>query len=391
MQNPQRILAVLDDDPAVSETISMVAEGEGFSVHPFTDALTFLAALPALQPSHVVLDLLMPGMDGIEVLRRLARAQCGAAVVLTSGTGQRVLESARATASERGLAVTGVLPKPFRPGPLSQLLAPAAVARRAVAPPRPPLALAPAELAEALATKAILVVAQPKVEVVSGKVVGAELLARWTHPTRGPIPPDVFVALAEASGQVQELTDAVLAQGLAWFAKSPLRLLGGIAVNLSTSSLEEVSLADRFESACASHGVSPSQVVLEITESSAMNRTANCFDTLTRLRLKGFKLSVDDFGTGYSSLAQLARLPLSEIKIDRSFVMQLLASRDARKIVDATIGLAQSMNLDCVAEGVEDANVLSALAELGCPLAQGYHISRPIPGVEFDAWLLRNR
>ena len=110
-------------------------------------------------------------------------------------------------------------------------------------------------------------------------------------------------------------------------------------------------------------------------------------DTLTRLRLKGFSLSVDDFGTGYSSLAQLARLPLSEIKIDRSFVMRLLDSDDARKIVDATIRLAKGMDLVSVAEGVEDAAVQDAVAQLGCTLAQGYHISRPLPVDDFDAWL----
>lgn len=391
MIDSRRVLIVLDDEPAVTETISMVAEGDGFDVHPFTDAKSFLDALPVLQPSHVVLDLVMPGMDGVEVLRRLAGAGCDAALVLTSGTGQRVLESARATAAERGLSVVGVLPKPFRPAVLRQILAAGAHAKRVASRPRPSLDVTARDLARALSQNAIDVVAQPKVEVISGNVVGAELLARWTDPELGPVPPDVFVALAESSGQVRALTDAVLAKGLAWYAKSPLRLLGGIAVNLSTSSLADVELANRIEEACADHFVPPSQVVLEITESSAMDRTADCFDTLTRLRLKGFRLSVDDFGTGYSSLAQLARLPLSEIKIDRSFVMHLLDSRDARKIVDATISLAGSMDLDCVAEGVEDANVMAALAEMGCPLAQGYHISRPVPGRDFDAWLLRAR
>ncbi|WP_290886919.1 EAL domain-containing response regulator [Arenimonas sp.] len=391
MNVASRILAILDDDHAVAETIAVVAENEGFTVHRFAEASGFLAALPGLQPSHVVLDLVMPGMDGVEVLRRLAGSDCGAALLLTSGTGQRVLESARATAAERGLTVVGILPKPFKPVHLREMLAKGVAPRRAPGLRRCHADFAPQELAEAIRDGAIHVFAQPKVEVVSGKVVGAELLARWNHPERGMVPPDVFVALAEASGQVQAFTDAVLAEGLAWFAKSPLREMGSVAVNLSTSSLAEVTLADRIELACARHQLSPTQVVLEITESSAMDRTADCFDTLTRLRLKGFRLSVDDFGTGYSSLAQLARLPLSEIKIDRSFVMQMLVSNDARKIVASTIRLAESMEMDCVAEGVEDAQVLAALAELGCPLAQGYHISRPVPGPEFDAWLLGAR
>ena len=142
-----------------------------------------------------------------------------------------------------------------------------------------------------------------------------------------------------------------------------------------------------WQAACDRAGVPPGRLILEITESTAMDRTADSFDTLTRLRLKGFSLSVDDFGTGYSSLAQLARLPLSEIKIDRSFVMRLLDSDDARKIVDATIRLAKGMDLVSVAEGVEDAAVQDAVAQLGCTLAQGYHISRPLPVDDFDAWL----
>jgi EAL domain-containing protein (putative c-di-GMP-specific phosphodiesterase class I) len=187
---------------------------------------------------------------------------------------------------------------------------------------------------------------------------------------------------------MQPLTLLVLEQALAWYAASPLRAQrGSLAVNLSTSCLADVALADQIQAACTRAGVSADRLILEITESTAMDRTADSFDTLTRLRLKGFRLSVDDFGTGYSSLAQLARLPLSEIKIDKSFVMRLLESDDARKIVDATIRLAKGMGLVSVAEGVEDAAVLEALAALGCELAQGYHISRPLPVAEFDAWL----
>ena len=135
------------------------------------------------------------------------------------------------------------------------------------------------------------------------------------------------------------------------------------------------------------HGIAPGRLVLEITESSAMDRTADCFDTLTRLWLKGFRLSLDDFGTGYSSLSQLVRLPLSEIKIDRSFVARMLSSQDAARIVDATLRLARGMDLACVAEGVEDEEVLEALAGEGCEMAQGYFISRPMPCAEFDRWL----
>ena len=365
-----------------------MAEGSGFTVHCVEEPGLFFEAVRTLAPSHVAIDLIMPGMDGVEVLRQLAATGCTSAVILTSGMGPKVLEAAQATASERGLNIAGVLPKPFRPAMLRELLDRQPRTPRAPASARPAARVTAQVLRQAIAERRITIVAQPKLDVSSRQVVGAEILARWNDPVHGFVPPDVFVALAEAEGLMQPLTLLVLEQALAWFADSPLRASGGsVAVNLSTSCLSDVALADYIQQSCSDAGVAAEQLILEITESTAMDRTADSFDTLTRLRLKGFRLSVDDFGTGYSSLAQLARLPLSEIKIDRSFVMKLLSSEDARKIVDATIRLAQGMDLVSVAEGVEDEAVLGALADLGCTLAQGYHIARPLPVEEFDAWL----
>ena len=386
----ERCLVILDDDQTVARTIGFVAEGQGFTVLCMEEPQAFFEAVRTLSPSHVAIDLIMPGMDGVEVLRQLALAGCQSSLILTSGMGQKVLEAAQATGSERGLNIAGVLPKPFRPAMLRDLLDREAPAPRAPSPARPATAAVTAQdVREAIAERRITIAAQPKLDVATRQVVGVEILARWNDPVHGFVPPDVFVALAEAEGLMQPLTLLVLEQALAWFVASPLRARGGsVAVNLSTSCLSDVALADKIQQCCATAGVAAERLILEITESTAMDRTADSFDTLTRLRLKGFRLSVDDFGTGYSSLAQLARLPLSEIKIDRSFVMKLLTSQDARKIVDATIRLAQGMDLVSVAEGVEDEAVLGALAELGCTLAQGYHIARPLPVAEFDAWLV---
>jgi EAL domain-containing protein (putative c-di-GMP-specific phosphodiesterase class I) len=303
--------------------------------------------------------------------------------------GQRVLESAQATATERGLNIAGVLPKPFRPQLLRELLGRAAAPARAFQGGTSYAMVTPQDVATAIASRAITIVAQPKLDLGTREVVGAEILARWIDPVHGFVPPDVFVGLAESHRMMHDLTRLVLEQAVDWFKRSPLSARGSLAVNLSTSCLTDVQLADQIEATCRAAGVAPEKLILEITESSAMDRTADSFDTLTRLRLKGFRLSVDDFGTGYSSLAQLARLPLSEIKIDKSFVIKLLASEDARKIVDATIRLAKGMGLVSVAEGVEDQRTLEALVALGCSLAQGYHISRPMPLADFDAWLRR--
>lgn len=390
MSTTDKCLLVLDDDVAVAKAIGFVAEALGFTVHCFDAPEPFFKGVDSLAPSHVALDLIMPGMDGVEVMRRLARQRCAAALIVTSGMGLKVLESAQITALERGLNIVGVLPKPFRSQLLKELLsrgsAPSSNAASVGASREP---VEPRALADAIAARQIEFVVQPKLDVVDRVVVGAEVLARWTHPQLGVVPPDVFVALAESNGLMNPLTRLMLDKSLGWFSTSPLRAKGSLAVNLSTSCLTDVGLADQIQQACISAGVHEEQLVLEITESSAMDRTADTFDTLTRLRLKGFRLSIDDFGTGYSSLSQLARLPLSELKIDRSFVAKLNVSGDARKIVEATIRLAQSMDLVSVAEGVEDEEALQTLQSLGCNLAQGFLISRPLPGPEFDAWLLR--
>ena len=327
MPHRPKCLVILDDDASVARTIGFVAESVGFAVHTVDAPTPFFEAVNNLNPTHVAIDLIMPGMDGVEVLRQLALTGCDAAVILTSGMGQKVLEAAQATGAERGLNILGLLPKPFRPAVLSELLC------REQAPPRPlreTKAAAPPtadSLRRALAEGHITIVAQPKLELASRRIVGAEVLARWHDTELGFIPPDVFVAVAEANGLMQALTLAVAEQALAWFAGSALRAQGGsLSVNLSTSCLADVAMADLIDAACTRNGVLPQQLILEITESTAMDRTADSFDTLTRLRLKGCRLSVDDFGTGYSSLAQLARLPLSEIKIDRSFVAGLRAS-----------------------------------------------------------------
>ncbi|OOG65044.1 hypothetical protein B0E46_06600 [Rhodanobacter sp. B04] len=393
MTTNAKCLLVLDDDEAVARTIGFVAERLGFSVACYDAPEPFFEAVRERNPSHVALDLIMPRMDGIEVLRRLALMHCEAELILTSGMGLKVLESAQTTASERGLNISGVLPKPFQPSVLSELLSRPHTSdpvSRAVTHAPGGHTVQVDELVAAVASREIQFRVQPKLDLGTRLVVGAEILACWPHPQQGIIAPDDFIPVAESSAQLmQGLTRLVLEQSLSWFARSPLLAMGSIAVNLSTRSLSDVTLADHIESVCRAHGVPTDKLILEITESSAMDRTADTFDTLTRLCLKGFRLSVDDFGTGYSSLEQLARLPLSELKIDKSFVIKLHTSTDARKIVDATIGLARSMGLICVAEGVENSAALETLTTLGCNLAQGFYISRPLSGMAFDTWLQR--
>lgn len=221
--NPKRLL-VLDDDPLVAGTIRQIALAAGFEVRCVSDGDAFLEAVASYRPDHLVLDLVLPGMDGVQVIERLARLGCRARLVIVSGLDGRVLEAASRNAGELGLAIAGVLAKPFRPAQLRALLhdAGATCGGSAGATERPDGAVAEQALAEdladAIAERDLDVVYQPKVDCGSGRLAGFEALVRWQHPTFGPIGPALFVPLAERLGLVDDLTDCVLDLALDWFA-----------------------------------------------------------------------------------------------------------------------------------------------------------------------------
>ena len=244
------------------------------------------------------------------------------------------------------------------------------------------------ELARALARRELRLDYQPKVDLTSGAVTGVEALVRWEHPTRGRLGPDSFIPLAEQSGLIGELTRWVMRSAVGqWLRWREVGLEISIAINFSGRNLDEIDFPDVLERLCRSSDVPCTQFVIEITETAAASDEIKMMDIATRLRLKGFRISIDDFGTGYSSLVQLQRLPFSEMKIDKSFVIQCVTSRESLVIVKAIIDLAHNLNLKVVAEGVETSAVLELLRRLGCDLAQGYFVGRPMEGPRLPAWV----
>ncbi len=228
---------------------------------------------------------------------------------------------------------------------------------------------------------------QPKVSLPGGEVLAAEALVRWQHPQRGLVPPMEFIPFAEQTGFVRQLT--------LWMFEAATRLIAGlpeplaglrISINLSTRDLLDPELSTRLGTLLQRHGVRPERFCLEITESAIMDDPQRAETMLNRLSEQGFKLSIDDFGTGYSSLAYLKRLPVDELKIDKSFVMGMEKDEDDAKIVRSTIDLAHNLGLSVVAEGVESAAIMERLGQLQCDEAQGYHISRPLPAEAFLTW-----
>jgi diguanylate cyclase (GGDEF)-like protein len=228
---------------------------------------------------------------------------------------------------------------------------------------------------------------QPKVDVASGDLCGAEALVRWQHPTRGLVPPMEFIPFAEQTGFIRQLTLWMFAEVAR--RQSALTAMGvaRVAINLSTRDLLDTELPDKLDALLLRHGATASRLCLEITESAIMDDPERAEATLQRLAERGFKLSIDDFGTGYSSLAYLKRLPVHELKIDKSFVMAMERDASDAKIVRSTVDLAHALGLSVVAEGVENASILKQLQVLGCDDAQGYHFAKPLPVDAFSSWV----
>ena len=228
---------------------------------------------------------------------------------------------------------------------------------------------------------------QPKLALEDGHVVGAEALVRWQHPTRGLVPPLQFIPFAEQTGFVRTLTIWVFEEAARlWLAMHAQGTPMKLSVNLSTRDLLDPELPAKFDALLLKHRVPAEAFCLEITESAIMDDPQRALATLNRLSAMGFRLSIDDFGTGYSSLAYLKRLPVDELKIDKSFVMGMERDLDDATIVRSTIDLAHNLGLAVVAEGVENARTWELLRELRCDEAQGYHMGRPMPADEFGAW-----
>ena len=372
-------LLVIDDQPDLCEFISEAAASMGFETRAVTEPDDFRRAVQEFQPTVVVLDLQMPGADGIELLRYLGERGSKAQVLVASGMDQRVLATAQQLGRAQGLNMLGALQKPIM---LADLEATLRTCLRTDTP------ISVAALTAALDRRELVVHYQPKAtRVAPGRwiVEGVEALARWEHPSLGFVSPVRFIALAEKHQLIRRLTEQVLEMALAqcrvWDAAG-LHL--SVAVNLSPQLLNDLSFPDQVARMAAQVGADARRIIFEVTESAAMFDPGTTMDVLTRMRVKNFGLSIDDFGTGYSSLKQLYLMPFSELKIDTSFVRDIFAHEDARTMVETMILLAHKLRLTACAEGVESQEILDFLDQASCDRAQGYFIGRPMPGASLE-------
>ena len=388
-----RTALVADDDSVVRAILARQLQDLGFeAVETAADGNEARHMLKEQGPFDLmVCDLRMPGADGVQLMGDLEAAHAETALILISAVGAKVLRASEALARARHLNLLGSLPKPVNLDALRGLLGQAP--RKTSGPGASGWdgQLPAGALRAALDADEIRIEVQPQIDLQTDRLIGAEALARWTHTELGRVPPDVFIPLAEDVGLMEELTGRVMRQALAAARRwRELGLVTRIAVNLAPSAFESTALPEELSAMAAHFGVPAGQVVLEATETSLIEDFTGTLDVMTRLRIRGFHLSIDDFGTGHSSLKRLSQIPFSELKVDRSFVGVCASDEEARSIVESTLHMARQLKLKTVAEGVETLEVLTLLRELGCHLAQGWFIGRPIAPADLPYWAVRH-
>ncbi|MDX1509247.1 MAG: EAL domain-containing response regulator [Woeseiaceae bacterium] len=370
-------LLVVDDEAGIRDLVCTVAKGLGYEVHSAGNAEEFVSILRQVEPNVIILDLNMPGSDGVELLRYLASEGSDARVLVISGEDQRVLNAAERLGASQGLNMAGVMQKPIMLSSLEELL----VAAKSQT-------ISAADLAQAIKYGDLLIHYQPLLSIDSRNqwsVDGAEALVRWRHPKLGLLMPGTFIEMAEESGLIAPLTDfvlrEVLEQNRVWRDRG---LTVNVSVNVAPQLLTDVEFPDRLSVLLQQYDADGNILTLEVTETAAAKDLDSMMDILTRLRLKGVRLAIDDFGTGYSSMKQLFCMPFTELKIDRSFVLEIPRSEEAKTMVAAMISLADNLNLSACAEGVESQEVLDFLELSGCHRIQGYFICKPVPASQFE-------
>lgn len=380
---------VIDDQPVVRTSVCSVLRELG--VREISEArggrsAVALLTAPGAQFDFILCDLRMPERDGIEAIRAFAALGIDCAVAIMSVEEDRIIEIAGTLASLQGLRMLGTIRKPVTAENLAPLLD-----RVFDTLPGPHLlATAPEEdLESAFVRRELQLFYQPQVEARMGRVVGVEALVRWRHPTLGLFQPSAFMPALERSDDFMALlTEYSLMEGIACAGRlarrgTPL----GVSINLSARAFDTLDLPERLEHLAASAGVPTHAVTLEVTETEVSRSLVRLVDVAMRLHLKGFRLSVDDFGMGQSGLAQLQKVPFAELKIDREFAAGCATSTLKRSVVEASIGLARTLHMVSVAEGVQDRADVDLLAELNCDVIQGFYFAHPMTEGALTEWL----
>jgi len=384
-------LVVEDHDFQRRTTVRMLESLGAKSVHEAPEGRVALAIIqdPTRPVDIVICDLDMPGMDGMEFIRHLGASGLPVSVILASALERNLVASVETMTEAYGIRLLGVVEKPLTPGKLAPLIE---LHKPVQTKPDRPKAAGPSftlqEITAGLKNDEFEPFFQPKIELATRQVKGAEALARWRHPQKGIVAPYAFIKPLEDNDLIDELTWLMLKKAAAFCSTwRSAGLDATVSVNLSLKSLSDIHLADHVTELVRSENLEPSQMILEVTESAATTDVGPALENLARLRMKGFGLSIDDYGTGYSSMQQLTRIAFTELKIDQSFVANAAKQESARVILGSSLDMAKKLNITAVAEGVETQQDWDLLRQLGCGLAQGYFMARPMEAGTFLDWV----
>jgi EAL domain-containing protein (putative c-di-GMP-specific phosphodiesterase class I)/ActR/RegA family two-component response regulator len=385
-------------------TKCLVVDDEADFAEFVADALDALGCDPAIcsvpteiglhslnQQEIILLDLFMPEMTGIEVVRFLHENGSKASLIFMSGKDASVLHSARELATEWGMTVLGSLQKPFTVDDLDSVIARYRPAGDMKGPASAPTIDAD-DISEAIEGEQFSLVYQPQIRCHDNSTHGVETLIRWEHPVHGFVSPALFIPIAERLDLIDKINLFVANRSLETLGRWHARGLDlCLSINISPASIADFDFPERLLEIALRNQVDPSRITVEVTETAVMRDVGSYIDILTRTRMRGFGLAIDDFGTGYSSLHQMVRLPFSELKIDQAFVTRLCEDRECETVTRMATMLAHELGMKVVAEGVEDADTMARLADIGCDLVQGYFCARPMAAPALEDWLKQGR
>ena len=386
---PARRLLVLDDDTAVRDTIALMAKRLGAEVRACSSLAEFEALLASFAPDLLLIDLMMPEVDGIDVIARLG-PHCQAAIYVMTGADKRTFEASRGVLQAARAEIAGFLHKPFSARELRQVLERASIALPDASPrllrDRSADLLSPGEFEGAARSGQIGPYFQPIFYADGLRLKGFEALLRISGHSAGYFAPQYLEQLVHDDDLSTFVTDIVIEKSLEFLADLTAPDLS-ISINIFGVHAVADGFRERLVERCAHYAIAPSRVTLELSEATLFEFDERDFRKVTQLRLAGFGLSIDDFGTGNSSLGRLASLPFSELKIDKSFCLALPGSESAEAVIEACLGIARKLDMTVTAEGVEDGEIAVRLAGMGCHALQGHFFGQAMPAGVATQWV----
>jgi PAS domain S-box-containing protein len=383
-------ILVVEDDSIDMEVNTTILRNIGLHhISCASEANQALAIMRAYQPDVILCDLNLHGIDGITFLRTVAEMGFQGHIILLSAVDRSVLKASENLVRNYGMEFLASLAKPLDATALVNALTEITPSKNIPLAYQNQPQLTIDDLKKGLVENAIELWFQPKISLETERVVGVECLARWRHSEQCLLNPFNFVSLIEKHGLIDQFSKIILDKSAQQLRKwnslgHPLKM----AINLSMDNFHRVDLPEEFEAIVKAYGIRPSQIILEITETRLMENLNLSLEILTRLRLKGFGLSIDDFGTGFTTMENLKKLPLTELKIDRAFVNGAHNDEAARAILNSSIQLGKIFQLNIVAEGVETEQDWNYLLETGCDEVQGFFIASPMSAEHFLDWKL---